>query len=154
MTRSVRPLLASLVFAVFAGAMPIAHAQQGVRPEVGKPLQAAQALIKQRKGREALAEVAKAEAVPNRTAYENQIIAQMKAAASSAAGDNDATIRNNMAVLDSGKVSGREATALVQGVAVAYYNKKDYGEAARWTQRYFKEGGADPSMRSVLLQSY
>jgi len=127
---------------------------EGVRPEVGKPLQAAQALIKQRKGREAMAEIAKAEAVPNRTAYENQIIAQMKAAASSSSGDNDATIRNNMAVLDSGKVAGREATALVQGIAVAYYNKKEYGEAAKWTQRYFKEGGNDPAMRTVLLQSY
>src|SRR5438270_90252 len=80
-----------------------ARAADGVRPEVGKPLQAAQALIKQRRGRDAMAEIAKAEAVPNRTAYENQIIAQMKAAASSSSGDNDATIRNNMAVLESGK---------------------------------------------------
>ncbi|MEP7069763.1 MAG: hypothetical protein ABI789_11000 [Usitatibacter sp.] len=127
---------------------------EGVRPEVGKPLQAAQALVKARKGREAMAEIAKAEAVPNRTAYENQVIAQMKAAASSGSGDNDATIRNNEALLSSGKVSGREAVALVQGIAVAHYNKKEYGEAARWTQRYFKEGGNDPAMRSVLLQSY
>jgi hypothetical protein len=125
-----------------------------VRPEVGKPLQAAQALVKQRKGREAMAEIAKAEAVPNRTPFENQVIAQMKAAAASAAGDNDATIKANQAVLDSGKVSGREATTLVQSIAVAYYNKKDYGEAAHWTQRYFKEGGSDPAMHTVLLQSY
>jgi TolA-binding protein len=125
-----------------------------VRPEVGKPLQAAQALVKQRKGKEALAEIAKAEAVPNRSPYENQIIAQMKAAASSTMGDNDATIRNNEALLASGKASGREALPLIQGVAVAYYNKKDYAQAASWTQRYFKEGGNDPSMRSVLLQSY
>jgi len=134
-----------------------AEAQQkaeGVRPEVGKPLQAAQALVKQRKGKEAMAEIAKAEAVPNRTAYENQVIAQMKAAASSTMGDNDATIRNNEALLASGKVAGREALPLIQGVAVAYYNKKDYAQAASWTQRYFKEGGNDPSMRSVLLQSY
>jgi outer membrane protein assembly factor BamD (BamD/ComL family) len=132
-----------------------ANAQgNSVRPEVGKPLQAAQALVKQRKGREAMAEIAKAEAVPNRTAYENQVIAQMKAAAASASGDNDATIKANQAVLDSGKVSGREAATLMQSIAVAYYNKKDYGEAARWTQRYFKEGGTDPSMRTVLLQSY
>src|SRR5258705_9132032 len=145
-------LCAALMFGASA-----AVAQQkgdGVRPEVGKPLQAAQALLKQRKGREAMAEIAKAEAVPNRTAYENQIIGQMKAAAASASGDNDATIRANQALLDSGKVSGREATTLVQSIAVAHYNKKEYGEAARWTQRYFKEGGNDPAMRSVLLQSY
>jgi hypothetical protein len=127
---------------------------QGVRPEVGNPLKAAQALVRQKKGREAMAEIAKAEAVPNRTAYENQVIAQMKAAASAVSGDNDATIRNNEAVLSSGKVSGREALPLIQGIAVAYYNKKDYAEAAKWTNRYFKEGGTDSSMRTVLLQSY
>ena len=143
--------LVSLGLAFGAQAQPKA---EGVRPEVGKPLQAAQALVKQRKGREAMAEIAKAEAVPNRTPYENQIIAQMKAAASSASGDNDATIRNNEALLASGKASGREAVPLVQGIAVAHYNKKDYAEAAKWTQRYFKEGGNDPSMRTMLLQSY
>jgi hypothetical protein len=142
---------------VFLGLAFGAEAQQkgeGVRPEMGKPLQAAQALIKQRKGKEAMAEIAKAEAMPNRTPYENQIIAQMKAAASSASGDNDATIRNNEALLSSGKTTGREALPLIQGVAVAYYNKKEYAEAAKWGQRYFKEGGTDASMRSLLLQSY
>jgi hypothetical protein len=147
-------LCAGFMFAASGGFEAAAQKAEGVRPEVGKPLQAAQALVKQKKGREAMAEIAKAEAVPNRTAYENQIIAQMKAAAASAAGDNDATIKANQALLESGRVSGREATTLVQSIAVAHYNKKDYGEAARWTQRYFKEGGSDPAMRSVLLQSY
>ena len=154
-TLSVGALLRALSVTLALAGPGVAWAQakgEGVRPEVGKPLQAAQALVKQRKGREAMAEIAKAEAVPNRTAYENQVIAQMKAAAASAAGDNDATIRNNEALL--GKVSGREALPLIQGIAVAHYNKKEYAEAAKWTQRYFKEGGNDPSMRSVLLQSY
>ena len=152
-SRTLRPLAAFIVAFALAGAAPIARAE-GVRPEVGKPLQAASALIKQRKGREAMGEIAKAEAVPNRTAYENQVIAQMKAAAASSAGDADATIRANEALLDTGKVSGREAVTLVQSVAVAYYNKKDYANAAKWTQRYFKEGGSDPAMRTMLLQSH
>jgi hypothetical protein len=143
-------LFAASVSLMLAGG---ASAQSNtVRPEVGKPLQAAQALVKQRKGREAMAEIAKAEQVPNRTPYENQVIAQMKAAAASAAGDHDATIRSNEALL--GKVSGREALPLIQGIAVAHYSKKEYAEAARWAQRYFKEGGGDASMRSLLLQSY
>ena len=147
--------LACLTFVAFAGSASVAHAQaQSVRPEVGKPLQAAAALVKQRKGREALAEVAKAEAVPNRTSYENQIIAQMRAAAASSAGDADTSIRANEALLESGRVSGRDAATLIQSVAVAHYNKKDYAKAAQWTQRYFKEGGNDPQMRTVLLQSY
>src|SRR5690349_10429799 len=107
MIRSVRPLLACLVFAALAGSLPLAHAQQGVRPEVGKPLQAAQALIKQRKGREALAEIAKAEAVPNRTAQENSVIAQMKGSAALAAGDHDAVIRAYEPLLEGGaRVAG------------------------------------------------
>ncbi len=158
MTRHLRALFrATILAAVLAAPEGAAWAQakgEGVRPEVGRPLQAAQALVKQRKGREAMAEIAKAEAVPNRTAYENQVIAQMKAAAASSSGDHDATIRSNEALLSSGRVSGREAVPLVQGIAVAYYNKREYGEAAKWTQRYFKEGGNDAAMRTMLLQSY
>src|SRR5258706_8052850 len=148
-------LCAAAMFCASAGFDVLAQQKgDGVRPEVGKPLQAAQALVKQRKGREAMAEIAKAEAVPNRTPYENQVIAQMKAAAANAAGDNDAVIRSNEALLATGKVSGRDALPLVQGIAVAYFNKKEYAEAAKWGQRYFKEGGGDASMRSLLLQSY
>src|SRR6185436_652867 len=140
MTRTRAAICAALVSGCLGfGLGAQAQQKEGVRPEVGKPLQAAQALVKQRKGREAMAEIAKAEAVPNRTAYENQIIAQMKAAAASSAGDNDLTIRNNEALLSSGKASGREALPLIQGVAVAYYNKRDYAESAKWTNRYFKE---------------
>ena len=141
MNRVLAALISGVVTLVLTFGAQAQPKAEGVRPEVGRPLQAAQALVKARKGREAMAEIAKAEAVPNRTPYENQVIAQMKAAASAVSGDNDATIRNNEAVLSSGKVSGREALALIQGIAVAYYNKKDYGEAAKWTQRYFKEGG-------------
>jgi hypothetical protein len=147
-------LCAALMFGASAFEAGAQQPPNSVRPEVGKPLQAASALLKQRKGREAMAEIAKAEAVSNLSAYERQIIAQMKAAASSASGDNDATIRNNTTLLESGKVSGREALPLIQGIAVAYYNKKEYGEAARWLQRYFRDGGNDASMRTTLLQSY
>jgi hypothetical protein len=43
---------------------------------------------------------------------------------------------------------------MVKAVAVAYYQKKDYAKASQWTQRYFREGGGDPAMRTMLLQSY
>jgi outer membrane protein assembly factor BamD (BamD/ComL family) len=155
MTRTLRSLLGALLFTGLAAASP-AHAQkaEAVRAEVGKPLQAAQALIKARKGRDALAEVAKAEAVPNRTAYENFLIQQMRGSAAVLAGDNDTAIRAFEAVLNSGRVKGREEVQMVQAIAVAHYQKKDYARAAQWTQRYFKEGGNDPQMRTVLLQSY
>lgn len=156
-TASLRAALSAAVLAAAFGLPPAAHAQgkaESVRPEIGKPLQAAQGLVRQRNGRAALAEVAKAEAVPNRTAYENFLINQMKGSAASAAGDHDTAVKSFEAVLSSGRVSGRDATTMVQAVAVGYYQKKDYASAAKWTQRYFKEGGSDPQMRTVLLQSY
>lgn len=154
MIRRLSTLFCTLLVIGLAGYGTEARAQQGVRPEVGNPLQAAQALVKQRKGREALAEVAKAEAAPNRTPYENFLIQQMRGSAAVVAGDSDAAIKAFEAVLASGRLSGRETTPIVQAVAVAYYQKKDYANAAKWTQRYFKEGGNDGQMRTMLLQSY
>src|SRR4051812_45929568 len=151
-----RGLLCSCVLSAFVAFAPPAMAQKAdaVRPEVGKPLQAAQGFVKQRRGREALAEVAKAEAVGGRTPYENLLINEMKGSAATLAGDHDTAIRSFEAVLGSGRVSGGESTRMVQAIAVAYYQKKDYANAAKWTQRYFKEGGTDGQMRTVLLQSY
>ena len=49
--RSLRPLAAAVLFAVATGLPGVALAQkaEAVRPEVGKPLQAAQSLIRQKK---------------------------------------------------------------------------------------------------------
>lgn len=154
MTRRLRTFFCALALFGLAGHGIEARAQEAVRPEVGTPLQAAQALVKQRKGREALAEVAKAEAAPNRTPYENFLIQQMRGSAAVVAGDSDAAIKAFEAVLASGRLGGRQTIPIVQAVAVAYYQKKDYANAAKWTQRYFKEGGNDGQMRTVLLQSY
>src|SRR5688572_13160600 len=112
MTRTA-PLRAALSAAFLAVALvqaPAALAQgkgeAAVRPEIGKPLQAANALVKQRNGRAALAEVAKAESVPNRSAYENLLINQMKGSAASAAGDHATAAKSYEAVLSSGRVTG------------------------------------------------
>ena len=55
--KSVHAVLCA-VFLLGAGSAFAQQKAEGVRPEVGKPLQAAQALIKQRKGREAMHEIA------------------------------------------------------------------------------------------------
>jgi outer membrane protein assembly factor BamD (BamD/ComL family) len=147
----------ALACALLLGLAPAAFAQskgEAVRPEVGKPLQEAQQLIKSGKGREALSRVNAAEAVPNRTAYENFLIQQMRGSAAVQAGDNDTAVKAFEGILNSGRVSGGEAVKMVQAVAVAYYKNKDYAKSAQWTQRYFKEGGSDPQMRTVLLQSH
>ncbi|MGZ5032340.1 MAG: tetratricopeptide repeat protein [Usitatibacter sp.] len=141
----------------FAVLGPDAHAQQkadAVRPEVGKPLQEAQNLSKAGHHREALAKINDADAVANKTPNETFLIQRMRGSVASAAGDNDTAIKAFESVLGSGRLSGREQQQMVQAVAVGYYKGKDYAKAAQWSQRYLKEGGTDPAMRTVLLQSY
>ena len=69
-TQPLRVLVASLLA---AGLMTAAQAQ-GIRPEVGKPLQAASELLKAGKGREALVKVREADAVGGKKPPEHQII--------------------------------------------------------------------------------
>jgi hypothetical protein len=150
MSHCLRLALACLLIG-FAAASPAADT---VRPEVGNPLKAAQALNHSGKHREALAKINEAEAVSGKTAYESFLIQQMRGSVAMSAGDTATAIKSFEAVLSSGRVSGREQQQMVQAVAVGYYKMKEYAKAAQWSQRYFKEGGSDPAMRTVLLQSY
>jgi len=155
MTR-IRAALYAVLVSGCLGLGPGAHAQKadGVRPEVGKPLQEAANFLKSGRHRDAMAKVNEADAAGNKSAFETYTIQRMRAAVANAAGDNETAIRAAEAVLNSGRASGNEARQMVQVVAVGYYKNKDYAKAAQWTQRYFKEGGNDPGMRTVLLQSY
>lgn len=141
------------ILLAFASTSALA-AENTVRPDVGRPLKAAEALIRSGKGREALAKVNEADAVPNKTAYESFLVQQMRGSAAHAAGDYHEAIKAFEAVVSSGKLSGREQLAMVEAIAVDYYKLKDYAKAAQWSQRYFKEGGSAPAMRTVELQSY
>jgi hypothetical protein len=146
-----RAAIAALALAFCAQAVLAADT---VRPEVGKPLKAAEAALKAGRGKEAMARISEAEAVPNKTAYESLLIQQMRGSAAHAAGDLPTAVKSFEAVLASGRISGREQTQLVEAIAVDYYKMKEYAQSAKWAQRYFKEGGTAPAMRTVLLQSY
>src|ERR1700674_4006440 len=131
-----------------------AQKADAMRPEIGTPLQAAQNLSKAGKHREALAKVNEADAVPAKTANESFLVQRMRGSVAAAAGDNDTAIKSYEAVLNSGRLAGRDQQQMIQAVAGGNYKNKDYAKAAQWTQRYFKEGGTDPAMRTMLLQSY
>jgi len=128
-------------------------AQEAVRPEVGKPLQAAQEAIKAQKFKEALLRVSEADAVANKTANESLLIERMRIAAASGGGDVEIAAKSFEALNATGKLSGAEKVRMVESIAVAYYRAKDYPKAMLWCQRYFKEGGVAASMRTLLIQS-
>src|SRR5512134_3357328 len=93
-------LLATALLA--AGVFSTAQAQ-GMRAEVGRPLQQASELLKAGKAREALAKAREADAVGGKNAAEQLMIDRMKGAAAQRAGDNATAI----AAFESAFASGR-----------------------------------------------
>jgi len=129
----------------------LAQAQDSVRPEVGKPPQAAAELIRAQKYKEALAKVREADAAGARNANETFMIERMRIAAASGAGDVETAAKSFEVV--SPKVSAAERLKMIESLTGAYYRAGQYAKAQQWGQRYFKEGGTSAQMRTLLIQS-
>ena len=149
-------LRAGAAAALFATAIAFGGAsiaQESLRPEIGKPLQAAQELVKSGRYREALAKVREAEAAGARNANETYLIERMRLAAASGAGDADTAARSYEALSSSGRIQAGEKLRMVESIAGSYYRAQQYGKAMQWSQRYFREGGGSGAMRTMLIQS-
>ncbi|MBN3800251.1 tetratricopeptide repeat protein [Burkholderia sp. Ac-20392] len=125
-----------------------------LRPDVAKPLAAAQELYRAHKYRDALGKIAQAAAVPNRTPYETYMVEEMRGAAAMAAGDSGTAAQAYESVLNSGRLSGEDEQRTTAALAGIYFQQKNYPLAIRVAQRYLKAGGSDPEMRTLLTQSY
>jgi hypothetical protein len=126
---------------------------ESVRPEVGKHLRDASALIKAGKFKEALGKVRDAEAVSGRTAGENYSIEGMRMAAASGAGDADSMVKGFEALKASGRLSAADQLRYMEAIAGTYLRNKDNAKALSWAQRYFKEGGNSATMKQVLTNA-
>jgi len=143
MNRFVAAAVAALVFGAAHG--------QGMRPEIGKPLQAAQEMIKGGKYREALAKVREVDAIGGKTAAESTMVERMRLAAASGAGDADTAARSYEAL--GGSMSGAEKLRTIESIAGSYYRGKEYAKAQQWYARYFAEGGTSAANRTLMTQT-
>ncbi len=142
----------------FTAATPVlglstAFAAETMRPEIGNPLQQAQALMKQGKNREALAKVNEADRASNKTANESYTIERVRAAAASAAGDNDAAAKSFEALINSGKLSAGEREKFTEGLVGIHMRARDFGKANAVINRLLKDHN-DPKLRAYLVQNY
>ncbi len=145
---------AFLVAGMLCAGLQNAQAQEKVRPEVGKPLQAAQDLMKANKFKDALAKVREADAVSAKTPYETYMVERMRASAATGAKDGDVAIKAFEAVIASGKAPAADQIKIVEALATNYYNSRDFAAAIKWGQRYYKEGGSGGQIRTLMIQSY
>jgi len=142
--------LRALTLAVLTAGCLGSVSAQGLRPEVGKPLQQAGELLKAGKAKEALVKVREAESVPNRTASEQLTIDRMKAAAAQRAGDSATAL----AALESihGRVSGNEQAQVAEQIASAYAQAKNNAKASDWLTKATAGGYSSPGINQ--LRSY
>jgi hypothetical protein len=132
-----------------AGCIGSAHAQ-GVRAEVGRPLQQASEYLKAGKAKEALGKVREAEAVAGITPAERQTIDGMKAAAAQRAGDMATAIQ----ALESlaGRASGAQLGQYAEQLASAYAQQKNNAKASEWLAKAVAAGNSGPGIKQ--MQSY
>ncbi|MDE2095090.1 MAG: hypothetical protein KGI87_14685, partial [Burkholderiales bacterium] len=133
MNRNVARWIALAVTALVLGT---GQAQEALRPEVGKPLLAAQELIKAGRYKEALARVREADAVGGKTANESLMVERMRIAAASGAGDVDTAARAFEVINASAKVSSADKIRMIDSIAGSYYRAREYAKAMQWYQRY------------------
>ncbi len=126
-----------------------AAAQEKVSPEVGKQLQAVQALLKAGKFKEALAKVRDVEAVSGRNAGENAIMERLRLAAAQGSSEPDTMVRAFEALKGAGRLSGAENLQYIEAIAGTYLRVNQNAKALQWSQRYFSEGGTNAAMKQV-----
>jgi hypothetical protein len=148
--------LVSLWIACFAAgalAQESGASGQTVRPEIGRPIQAAIELLKSKKGKEALAKVREAQAVGDRTPYENYLVERVLGQAAAAAGEPSIAARAFETVATSSASPEGERRQFLAAAASQYYLTKDYAKAAELAARYFRDGGTEKSVRAIYIQA-
>jgi lipopolysaccharide biosynthesis regulator YciM len=138
----------SCTLLIAAGLTAAAFAQQGMRPEVGKPLQQASDMLKAGKAKEALAKVREADAVPNKTPAEQLTIERMRGAAAQRAGDTPSALKAFHTVYD--KTSGAEQAQAAEALAFAYSQAKDWEKTSEWARKAQQLGGNSAQLRQLI----
>lgn len=131
-----------------------AHAEPpAARPEVGRAVQAAQALMKQHRPADALAKLREADAVRDKSPYETYVIAETRAAAEMETGDFAAAAAALRTALATGILTGDDRLTRLQTLVQIDYQAKAYGETVADGQLYYKDGGRDPLPRTLMAQA-
>ncbi len=122
--------------------------------EIGLLLQDAQRLLVEGKGSAAADKLRAAEAVANRTPYEQYVLARLALALAGLNGDAERAAQQfELASLGPWLAQADKLSAM-QTVASLYYNAKQYAQAIEWAKRYQQAGGLDASVNTMLMQSH
>ena len=139
-----------------AAPAPEAPKPDTVRPEIYKLVDPVQIkdLMAAKNYAEVQSRLDQAEAMANRTPYEDFVLNRMRVALGSVTNNNAITIPALEAVIASGKLPANEQAQFAQALGTIYYNAKDYPKAVTWFKRYQTESGDSKTVRPFILRAY
>jgi hypothetical protein len=150
------PALLASAHAQDQAAAPAVKKDNTLRPEIYKLVgtEKIKELILAKKVDEAMALVTAAEAVPNRTPFENYFINSIKIPLGYAS--NNDKMRNDAMeyAIASGFLEKKDVDDFLMKIANGYYNAKDYPKAVEAFKRYQKESSTPEKANQGLLRSY
>jgi hypothetical protein len=127
-------------------------AQDALRPEVAKPLQTAQDLLKAGDAAQAMAQLQLVEAMAGRTDIENYYLARLTASAALSLNQLDKALAAYGAALANPKLDPKDRPALLEASVGTAYRLPNLAEAERLARLYLAEGGQAESVRTALVQ--
>ncbi|PHV07570.1 hypothetical protein CSQ96_10300 [Janthinobacterium sp. BJB412] len=138
-----------------AAPAPEAPKPDTVRPEIYKLIDPAQIkdLMTAKNYTEVQSRLDQAEAMPNKTPYEDFVLNRMRVALGSSTNNNAMAMPALEAVINSGKLPSVDQVQFIQALGNMYYNAKDYPKAIVWFSRYQTESGDTKTVRPYILRA-
>ncbi len=132
---------------------PVQAQTESIRPEVLRPLIAAQELNNQKKHADALARIAELDSLAAANPLEVFTIERMRAVVMMASNDPGNAAKALEKALLTGRGPAADLLALIENLALIQYRQKDYNGAALWAGRYFELGGQLDGLRTAQTQA-
>ncbi len=125
-----------------------------VSREIGKPLQQANEDERKGKYKEALEQLAKADAYSKKTPWDQHIINELKIYAYIKTKDYENAVKPMEQTIDDGFTDPAQVKNRIRDLGVIYYQMKNYDKAIQYGERAVKGGFADPTTHTIVTQAY
>jgi hypothetical protein len=127
-----------------------------VRPELFKLLDPAQLrpLLDAKNFTEMQNRLTQADALPNKTPYEEYVVNSAKLQLASSSGNAQGTIAPLEALIASGRLAGPQKVTFTTALAEAYYNTKNYPKAIEVYKQAEAAGAPADSINPALVRAY
>ncbi|RYG24549.1 MAG: hypothetical protein EON93_22960, partial [Burkholderiales bacterium] len=148
-------LIATVLTAAGTATLPsIAAAAESVSAASAKTLDAANKAVKASNWDQAIAELQKVNAIPNKTAYDTYVMNQLLAFAYTKKNNFVEAAKAMEAQLASSYATPAQKVQLNKQLLGVYFNQKNYAKAADLANQLVSSGAADAATYNVLAQAY